>query len=88
MHRDDLDCHELDGEAILYDHTFNTTYRLNETGYLIWKHCDGSADAERIARLLTASYDVPESVARADVQETIATMNKEGLLLMVEETPA
>ena len=85
--REDLDCHELDGEVILYDHAFNTTYRLNETGYFIWKSCDGSADPQRIARLLTTKYDIAESVARADVQETIATMFKEGLLVTSQEDP-
>ena len=55
---------ELDGEAVLYDATFGTTCRLNETGYFIYKACDGTTSIETIAHRLTETYDVALDIAQ------------------------
>ncbi len=86
--RRDWYCEELDGEAVLYDATFGTTCRLNETGYFIYKACDGAASIEDIARRLTDEYDVTLDVAERHVRSTLAELNDGGLLRLPEDVPS
>lgn len=86
--RRDWYCEELDGEAVLYDATFGTTCRLNETGYFIYKACDGTTSIDDIARRLTEAYDVGIDTALSHVETTLAELNDGGLLLSPEDKPS
>lgn len=86
--RRDWYCEELDGEAILYDAAFGTTCRLNETGYFIYRACDGATSVDDIARRLVETYDVTPEAAGLDVQTVIAELYEGGLLQSAEDVPA
>lgn len=86
LHRDDLDRHELDDEVVFYDNAFNTTYRLNATGYFIWKSCDGRTRIADIATRLASQYDAPASQLNADVSDFVGELHAQGLL--VHDTPS
>ena len=72
--RSDLVVQELDGEALLYDPLAHLLHRLNDTGFLIWRLCDGRRSVDEIAALLTESYDVGWDAARQDVAQAIEQM--------------
>jgi Coenzyme PQQ synthesis protein D (PqqD) len=80
MARTDLICHEIDGEAVLYDAVYDVTYRFNATGYTIWKSCNGRRTIEDIAHQLADKYDVSREAAREDVSAAIDQMWRDGLL--------
>ena len=48
---------------------FNGMLTLNETGAFLWKKLQEGADLEGLVTALTAEYDVPAEIARADAQE-------------------
>lgn len=78
--RGDLHCHLLDGEAILYDAAFNTTYRLNDTAYRVWRLCDGERDLNAIAHRVCEIYCVEMAQATEDVHTLVDQMRAQGLL--------
>jgi len=78
--RDDLVCHEIDGEAVLYDHALHTTYRLNATCYLVWRLCDGLRDADAIAGEIVRVYGIDPARALVDVESAIAHMTGAGIM--------
>ncbi|MCH7525985.1 MAG: PqqD family protein [Planctomycetes bacterium] len=77
--------HDLDGEAVLYDETFDVIYRLNETGLFIWEACNGMTPADEIAERLADAYGVTARVALADVRSAIEQMAEVGLLVTAED---
>jgi len=80
MRRDEVYCHELDDEAVLYDDAGNTTIRLNRTAYALWQCCDGRTTPTDMARALSRTFDVSDDTARVDVAGFIAEMTENGLL--------
>lgn len=85
LRRDDLDCHEIDNEAVLFDPAFDTTARLNATAFFIWRSCDGRSTVESIADKLVEAFDVAPSIAAHDARIAIDDLWACGLLTDVEE---
>ncbi|MEE9296365.1 MAG: PqqD family protein [Phycisphaerae bacterium] len=85
--RDDLICHELGKEAVVYDDASNTLYSLNETSYFVWRRWGVTPEIEAVTRQLTEVFDVSEDHARADVRKTIAQMLENGLLEPAADRP-
>ena len=81
--RDDLLCHELDGEALLYDQGENVTCRLNDTAYFIWQSCDGLHSPEDIARMVAERFEVDRTTAEHDVPHAIRLLAKSGMVRMI-----
>ncbi len=77
--RDDLACHELDGEALLYDEAAEVTVRLNDTAYFIWQHCDGIRSTNDVAALLSKDFEVDPATAQRDVSQAVRQMVKDGI---------
>ena len=48
---------------------FNGMLTLNETGAFLWQKLQEGVDLEGIVTALTAEYDVPAEIARADAEE-------------------
>ena len=65
------------GQAML---DFNGMLTLNESGAFLWNALEKGADQEALVRTLTAEYDVPESVAREDIAEFLAKLEKAGCM--------
>ena len=71
---------ELDGEVSLYNPAQEEVTVLNGTASDVWYLCDGTLSAEEIVELLASSYAVPAETIRGEVEQTIATLRKAGLL--------
>src|SRR5205085_7853769 len=48
---------ELPHEVLVYDTERHKAHCLNPTAALVWKHCDGRATVQEIARLLAKTLD-------------------------------
>lgn len=85
IRRDDIDVHEIDGEAVLYDLVFNTTCRLNASAYFVWRVCDGRKSVHDVARDMVRHFDVTRDVANCDVLQAVGSLWESGLVERVEE---
>lgn len=54
--RHGLCCHELDGEAILYDYAHHALHYLNATAYTIWRSCDGTTTVDGLASKIVTDF--------------------------------
>jgi len=76
VRRSGLCCHELDGEAVLYDVAQHSLHYLNATAYLIWRNCDGRTTAGRLLEKIRSLFAVPHAAANENIMaDTVATMN-------------
>lgn len=80
LRRLDVVCIPIDGEAVLYDDATTTTFRLNATGFRIWRLCDGRNTVDDVVESIRATYDVGESTARVDVGAAVAEMARTGII--------
>lgn len=71
---------------MLYDETYDVTFRLNDTALMIWNACDGATRLDQIAQRLADAYDVSAVVARADVHAVVLQMVDAGLIQTAQET--
>lgn len=55
VRRPGICCHELDGEAVLYDAAHHAVNYLNATAYYIWQNCAGDATAQELLTYLRQS---------------------------------
>ncbi|NOT02538.1 MAG: PqqD family protein [Phycisphaerales bacterium] len=78
--RADVLCVPIDDEAVLYDHVTDTTFRLNETGFAIWRFCDGRNTMNDVVESIRATYDVDEATARDDVGAAVSEMARTGII--------
>jgi len=78
--RDELSCHAVDDEALVYDPVRRATHRLNSTARFIWERCDGKRNCDAIARGLTEVWDVALPQAQRDVEATIKLMVRHKLV--------
>lgn len=80
LRRDDLDFHELDGEAVLYDARCGAVHRFNAVTVSIWHACDGRRTTADIAQMLSEEYSVAIDHALAHVERAMAGFEERGLL--------
>lgn len=71
---------EIEGDISLYDPSNEQVTVLNGTASDVWALCDGQHGVEDIKRLLAASYGTTESAISDDVERTIESFQKAGLL--------
>ena len=72
---------ELEDGAILLNLNTKYYYNLNETGLSIWQALDESGDPEIIATKLTDAYDIDKKQASTYLDELLADLEKEGLII-------
>ena len=48
---------------------FSGLITLNELGAFIWEHLNEAADAQDLAKMIAAEYEVDPATAQADAQE-------------------
>ncbi len=85
VRRGDVDVHELDGEAVLYDLVLNTTCRLNGTAYFVWQCCDGKMSVDDICAAILSRFDVGGAVARRDVRMAVSAFWESGLVERMDD---
>lgn len=73
----------LGDDAILYNPATKKAHVLNKTSLLIWNLCTGDSNLETIEREVKSRFNIEGSHSvRADIQETLAMLDAEGLLIL------
>ncbi len=82
VRRSTIRCHEMDGEAVLYDPAHHAVHYLNATAYLIWQHCDGERNAQELLEELTQQFEWDEHVEdlQPQVVAALAHLVENGLV--------
>lgn len=79
--RNDVDVHELDGEALLYDRRSGAVHYFNSTSLMVWNLCDGSRKVTEIADALATKCAVSVEQARIHVRRAVEDFSSRDLLL-------
>ena len=54
---------------------------LSESGALLWKELENGADLQRLAAVLTQTYEIDGATALADAQKFVDGLREQGALL-------
>ena len=68
----DVTLQRVGQEVILHDRRNGRAHVINETAAQVWELCDGRITLDQIVSALSASYQVPASVVREDVNYILA----------------
>lgn len=63
-----------EGEYGLLNPLTRKLHRVNETGRFIWEACKEARDTEELVPMVAAQFEVPEEIARKDVEEFVDRM--------------
>ena len=90
MRNPDVVLHEEDSDgALVFNSDTDQIKVLNQTGFFIWRLCDGSHDMESIIARVRETFDeVPEDQVSGQVQEFVNEMVGSGFIGIVEEERA
>ncbi|GAC1630972.1 MAG: hypothetical protein NVS9B14_02230 [Candidatus Acidiferrum sp.] len=75
---------EIDGETVIISPGESVMHELNDTGSLVWRNIDGHRNAEELAALLVAEYEVTEEIALADTLSLLEELSTRKLLLSAD----
>jgi len=78
---------EIDGETVIISPGESVMHELNDTGSFVWRNIDGHRNAEDLAELLNAQYEVSVETALADTLSLLQELSSRKLLLPVEVLP-
>jgi len=86
----DVVLHEEDPDgALVFNPDTDQIKVFNQTGFFIWRLCDGSHDMESIIARVRETFDeVPEDQVSGQVQDFINDMVGTGFIGIVEEKTA
>ena len=86
----DVVIHEEDPDgALVFNPDTDQIKVVNQTGFFIWRLCDGSHDMESIIARVRETFDeVPEDQVSGQVQDFINDMVGSGFIGIVEEKTA
>ncbi len=74
-------CRDEGGSSVLMDgHRIEPVCRINKTGRLIWRLCDGTRNPHQISQILSRVYDVDPHQAYVDCLCFLATLRKRGAI--------
>lgn len=59
---------------------FNGTINLNETGAFLWEHLANGCTYDELLSALLDEYDVPEDIARRDIDAFLKTARDAGII--------
>jgi len=79
---------QIDNEKVVLDLDRGTFFTLTEVAAFVWDRIDGRRTAEQLLNEVIEQYDVAELVARADLQELIEDLVREGLIELRDAPPA
>ncbi len=68
----------LDGEILLYHPASTNILHSNQSGYLIWRLCDGQRTVAEICQLLVDAYPEAAGEIENDVRETLEIFKEYG----------
>ena len=78
--RRDLDLHDLDGEAVVFDPVAGAVHRLNATARRLWALCDGTRTVENLVDDCAGRLEVESVEAAAIVNDALSTLHAQELL--------
>lgn len=70
---------EADADAVLLDVDTGSYFALNEVGGRVWSLCDGRT-VSQIVEVISAEFDAPVEMIRADVLELLGALADEKLV--------
>jgi hypothetical protein len=90
MRNPDVVLHEEDPDgALVFNPDTDQIKVLNQTGFFVWRLCDGGHDMERIIARVRETFDgVPEDQVLVQVQDFVNDMVGAGFIGTVEEERA
>lgn len=71
---------EIDGEVVALDPAAGWVHQLNPTASLIWRLATEGHDAAAIVGAIVRAHDVPQAVAREDVDRILVQLRSIKLL--------
>ena len=72
---------KIEDEVIILNLQNSIYYSLNDTGAAVWAKLGEGTSADEIAAEISREYGAPLPTVRADVEEIIANLRKEKLLI-------
>ncbi len=86
----DVVLHEEDQDgALVFNPDTDQIKVFNQTGFFIWRLCDGSHDMEKIIARVREGFDgVPEDQVSGQVEDFVNDMVEAGFIGTVEERAA
>ncbi len=72
---------EIENETVIISPGESVMHELNDTGSLVWRSIDGRRNAEDLAALLVAEYEVTREIALADTLSLLEELSSRKLLL-------
>ena len=79
-HRDDVLTEPFEDQAVVVDLVSGEYHTLNQTGMLIWEHCDGKHSLDDLAKVLVQRFELDADEALTDVRYLIERLSTAGLL--------
>jgi PqqD family protein of HPr-rel-A system len=77
----DLAVRKIDNELFVYNRDKALVHSFNRTGVFLWEVIDAGAAYDDILARLTATFDVDQQTARADLDGFIARLRDLGLIV-------
>ena len=78
---------DLGAELLLYDTAGDQIHVLNGTAREICLRCDGSHSVEDLVQAVVSGFEVEESTARNDVEETLDRLTQLGAITLNPSQP-
>lgn len=78
--RNHLIVRELKNEFIIIDSKNSQIHSLNETAAAIWRMCDDELSVDDMAQRILKKFDVSFEMAKSDVEKTLRSFFKKGLI--------
>ena len=72
---------EIENETVIISPGESVMHELNDTGSVVWRNIDGHRNAEDLAALLVAEYEVTQETALADTLTLLEELSTRKLLL-------
>jgi hypothetical protein len=78
---DDVAAKVLDGEAVMINLSNGFYYSMGNVGAFVWERIEAGYRLDDIANALTQRYDVSAERARADLEQLVAQLLRENLVV-------
>jgi hypothetical protein len=72
---------QAEGQTVLLRPDDGSYYALKDVGSRIWELCDGERSIDQIADAISAEFDAPLEMIRADVRDLLTELRGEHLLV-------
>ena len=85
LRRPDIELHELDGEAVVFDARSGAVHRFSAATLFVWDACDGARDVDSMARALSDNFGIDRVEGAALTKKVIFSLSERSLLPEAEE---